>query len=134
MSLRPSVRTSGLVGNMIFSAHNRDRVILFSVHIPLIYEHLFYKYFDRQSVGQATKNVKTWKCVLDNSKQLRYLWMLSSLFPSNQKSFTSTFSWLEGMSAMIVTVEPSQQQLNKPVALITRYRWIDKLRDRWLDI
>ena len=30
------------------------------MHIPLVYEHLFYKYFDRQSVGQATKgnNVK----------------------------------------------------------------------------
>ena len=35
----------------------------FSVHIPLIYEHLFYKYLVRLSVSQATKgrNVKIWK-------------------------------------------------------------------------
>ncbi len=25
------------------------------MHIPLVYEYLFYKYFVRQSVGQATK-------------------------------------------------------------------------------
>ena len=25
------------------------------MHIPLVYEHLFYKYFVRRSVGQATK-------------------------------------------------------------------------------
>ncbi len=31
------------------------RLILFCVHIPLVYEHLFYKYFVLRSVGQATK-------------------------------------------------------------------------------
>ena len=39
-----SVGLSGLEGNMIFC-----------VHIPLVYEHIFYKYFVRRSVGQATK-------------------------------------------------------------------------------
>ena len=28
------------------------------MHIPLVYEHLFYKYFVRQSVSQATKGKK----------------------------------------------------------------------------
>ncbi len=28
------------------------------MHIPLVYEHLFYKYFVRRSVGQATKGKK----------------------------------------------------------------------------
>ncbi len=51
-----------------FSVPRADRVLNLSMHIPLIYEHLFYKYFVRQSVGQATK-----------AKELRYLWMLSSL-------------------------------------------------------
>ncbi len=26
------------------------------MHIPLVYEHIFYKYFVRRSVGQATKS------------------------------------------------------------------------------
>ncbi len=30
----------------------------FCVHIPLVYEHLFYKYFVRRSVGKATKGKK----------------------------------------------------------------------------
>ncbi len=37
------------------------------MHIPLVYEHLFYKYFVR------------W---LQKARELRYLWMLSSLFTS----------------------------------------------------
>ncbi len=28
------------------------------MHIPLVYEHLFYKYFVRRSVGQATKDIR----------------------------------------------------------------------------
>ena len=32
-----------------------DRALILCVHIPLVYEHLFYKYFVRLSVGQATK-------------------------------------------------------------------------------
>ena len=37
--------------------------MIFSVHIPLIYEHIFYKYFVCQSTSQATKgrNVKILK-------------------------------------------------------------------------
>ena len=50
-----SVYMSDLGGNAIFSAPNRDRDLFFSVHIPLIYEHLFFKYFVRRSAGQATK-------------------------------------------------------------------------------
>ncbi len=38
---------------MIFSAPHR--ALIFCVHIPFVYEHLFYKYFVRLSVGQATK-------------------------------------------------------------------------------
>ncbi len=46
--------------NAIFSAPNWDKVISFFVHISLIYDHLFYKYFVRRSVDQAKKvrNVK----------------------------------------------------------------------------
>ncbi len=58
MSVRLSVRFRR---KAIFSAPNRERLLIFSVHLPLIYEHLFYKYFVRRSVGQATngQNVKT---------------------------------------------------------------------------
>ena len=38
-----------------FRAPIYDRALIFCVHIPLIYEHLFYRYFVRWSVGQATK-------------------------------------------------------------------------------
>ncbi len=40
---------SGLGGNVIFSASIKDRALSFCVHIPLVYEHLFYKYFVRRS-------------------------------------------------------------------------------------
>ncbi len=50
-----SVCMSGLGGNVIFLAPILDRALIFCVHIPLVYEHLFYKYFVLQSVGQATK-------------------------------------------------------------------------------
>ncbi len=50
-----SVCMSGLGGNMIFSAPIKDRALIFSVYIPLVYEHLFYKYCGGRSVGQATK-------------------------------------------------------------------------------
>ncbi len=43
-----------LGGNMILSATIYDRALNFSVHIPIVYEHLFYKYFLHRSVGQAT--------------------------------------------------------------------------------
>ena len=33
----------------------RDIALIFCVHIPIVYEHIFYKYFVRRSVGQATK-------------------------------------------------------------------------------
>ena len=55
MSFRLSVC---LGGNVIFSAPNCDRAPIFVVvQIPLINEHLFCKYFVRQSVGQATKGI-----------------------------------------------------------------------------
>ncbi len=53
-----SVCMSGLGGNMIFSAPISDRALIFCGHIPLVYEHLFYKYFVRQSVIQATKDTR----------------------------------------------------------------------------
>ena len=53
-----SVCLSGLGGNVIFSAPIYDRALIFCVHIPLVYEHLFYKYFVRRSVGQAIKGKK----------------------------------------------------------------------------
>ena len=37
------------------SLYNLDNFLIFSVYIPLIYEYLFYRYFERRSVGQATK-------------------------------------------------------------------------------
>ncbi len=40
---------------MIFLAPIYDKALIFCVHIPLVYEHLFYKYFVRRSVVQATK-------------------------------------------------------------------------------
>ena len=56
-----------------FSRHIIEIKIYFlSVHIPLVYVHLFYKYFVRRSVGQVTKG-----------KKLRYLWMLLSLLISD---------------------------------------------------
>ena len=48
-NVRLYVCLSGLGGNVILSA------LIFCVHIPLVYEHLFYKYHVRRSVGQATK-------------------------------------------------------------------------------
>ncbi len=50
--------------NAIFSAPNQDRRLILSVHIPLIYEHIFNKLFVRRSVSQATKakNIRIWKC------------------------------------------------------------------------
>ncbi len=50
-----SVRQPHIWGNVIFSTHNWDRAPFFSVPIPLIYEHIFLKYFVRWPVGQATK-------------------------------------------------------------------------------
>ncbi len=38
-----------------FLAPIKDKALIFCVHIPLVYEHLFYKYIVRRSVGQATK-------------------------------------------------------------------------------
>ena len=46
---------SGLGGNVIFLAPILDGALIFCVQIPLVYEHLFYKYFVRRSDGQATK-------------------------------------------------------------------------------
>ncbi len=54
MSVRMSVCPSGLGGNVIFSAPVY-KALIFCVHIPLVYEHLIYKYFVRRTVGQATK-------------------------------------------------------------------------------
>ena len=45
------VHQSGLGGNAIFPAPKWNRVLIFYVHIPLIYEHIFYKYFVRHFVG-----------------------------------------------------------------------------------
>ena len=42
-------------GNVIFSVPIYDRALIFCVHIPLVVEYLFYKYFVRRSIGQATK-------------------------------------------------------------------------------
>ena len=64
-----SVCMSGLGGNMVFSAPILDEALIFCMHIPLVYESLFYKYFVRRSVVQATKG-----------KRASLLWMLSSLF------------------------------------------------------
>ena len=46
--------------NVIFSALKKNRQMIFSVHIPLLYEHLFNRYFQGRSINQATKgwNVK----------------------------------------------------------------------------
>ena len=49
------VRLSGLGGNVIFSASNQDKGLIFTVQIHFTYEYLFCKYFVRRSVGQATK-------------------------------------------------------------------------------
>ncbi len=54
-----SVCQPRLGGNVIFSAPNR---LIFFVQIPLINENLFYKYFVRLSVGNATKGFATYGC------------------------------------------------------------------------
>ena len=59
---------SGLGGNVIFSAPIKYRALIFCVHIPLVYEHLFYKYF---VLGLSVR--------LQKAKEIHYLWMLSSL-------------------------------------------------------
>ena len=62
--VRPSVRMSGLGGNVLFSGcKSNDRGPIFFVQIRLKYEHLFCKYFFRCSAGLATKgrNVKILK-------------------------------------------------------------------------
>ncbi len=46
---------SGLGGNVIFSVPKKDKALILCVHIPLVYKHLFYKYFVRWSIGQVTK-------------------------------------------------------------------------------
>ncbi len=81
----PSVCPSGLERNAIFLAPYWDRVIIFSVHIPLTYEVLFYKYFICRSLGQATKgrNVKIWKLIFsvpNENKQLVFFYAHSFLF------------------------------------------------------
>ena len=43
--IHPYVILSGLGGNAIFAAANKDRCLILCVQIPLIYEYLFYKYF-----------------------------------------------------------------------------------------
>ena len=91
----------------IFSDPNWNKRLIFPVHISFINKHLFFKYSVRWSVGQATKgkNVKTWKCdflapyfnflyfinISYDFKQLRYLWMMSSLFVSKSTSFPVKF-------------------------------------------
>ena len=62
MSVGLSVCLSGLGGNVIFSAPNRDIAPIFLVQIPLINEHLFCKYFVRLSVCNATKGFATYGC------------------------------------------------------------------------
>ncbi len=47
---------------MIFSAPNRDIAPIFCVQIPLINEHLFFKYFVRLYVGDATKGFASYGC------------------------------------------------------------------------
>ena len=60
LSVRVQKATMLKHGNTILSASNKDRVIIYYVLIPLIYEHLFYEYFVHWTVGQTTKgrNVK----------------------------------------------------------------------------
>ncbi len=62
---------SGLGGNVIFWARIEDRALIFCVDIPLVYEHLFYKYLVRRSVGQSTKDKRAsllMDVVINNSK------------------------------------------------------------------
>ena len=61
-NVRPYVRQPRLGGNVIFSAPYWDIDPIFFVQIPLIYEHLFCKYFVRLSVGDATKVFSTYGC------------------------------------------------------------------------
>ncbi len=51
------------IGRTVLNCFPFCRRIIFSVHISLIYEHLFFKYFVCWSVGQTQKdrNVKIWK-------------------------------------------------------------------------
>ncbi len=57
----PSVWPSGfqlrLGENTIFQSLIKIEVWFFSVHIPLIFEHLSYEYFVCRSVGQASKGI-----------------------------------------------------------------------------
>ncbi len=62
MSVRLYVCLSDLGGNVIFSAPNWDIAPIFFVQNPLINDHLFWKYFVRLSVGNATKVFATYGC------------------------------------------------------------------------
>ncbi len=48
---------NGMKGNVNFLAAIYVIGLMFLVKIPLIYKHLFYKYFVRWSVSQATKDI-----------------------------------------------------------------------------
>ncbi len=68
------------------------------MHIPLVYEHLFYKYFVRRSVGQATKGerasllmdvvILVWR---SSTVLLPYLYFKSRMLNMNENSSTQIF-------------------------------------------
>ena len=74
------------------------------MHIPLVYEHLFYKYFVRRSVGQATKG-----------KRASLLWILSSLLDSLIPFSITGCQWLNicrwwcNVCKYIISVGTAQQ-------------------------
>ena len=78
-----SIRKLGLGVIVISRPLIKIEFWFFSVHFPLIYEHLFCKYFFRQSVGQAKKgiNVKMQKrgflgCFLNPALDTYFLCLL----------------------------------------------------------
>ena len=69
------------------------------MHIPLVYEHLFYKYFVRRSVGQATKG-----------KRASLLWMLSSLFSLQNINIIQWISIWRDIYCRVINLYTSKQE------------------------
>ncbi len=75
--------------NMIFLVPIYDKSLIFNVHIPVLYEHIFFTYFVRQSVHQATKgrNVKYINAIFSTPNQTNNHFLLCT-FISNIRIYS----------------------------------------------
>ena len=64
------------------------------MHIPLVYEHLFYKYFVRRSVGNATKGFATYGCFHPCFQSTQGSYGIQQMMLHNIKLSVSLNYWL----------------------------------------